>query len=176
MPSNSRDWLRSITIASPVLLATVVSLVFVATSIMNPIDTTAGATNTDTDGSGDGTLPGDVVSITASDLYMEYFDFSQDQDAATFHRYTGRQIKVTGILAGWDNGGEPSLTMITDGFGNDNVLFIFNYEFTDEEIMATLLGEPITVTGTSHGFVGGVVILREAFSHDFDINSPATLG
>ena len=176
MPSNSRDWLRSITIASPVLLATVVSLVFVATSIMNPVDTTAGATNTDTDGSDDGIQPGDVVSTTASDLYMEYFDFSQDQDAATFHRYTGRQIKVTGILASWDNGGEPSLTMISDGFGNDNVRFIFNYEFTDEEIMATLLGEPITVTGTSHGFTGGVVILREAFSHDFDINSPATLG
>jgi hypothetical protein len=175
MPSNSRDWLRSITIASPVLLATVVSLVFVATSIMNPTDTTAGAVNTDLDGS-DGTQSGNVISTTASDIYMEYFDFAQDQDAATFHSYTGRQIKVTGILASWDGSGNPSLTMISDAFGNDNVRFIFEYEFTDTEIMNSLLGEPITVTGTSLGFVDGVVTLREAFSHDFDINSPATLG
>lgn len=176
MPSNSRDWLRSITIASPVLLAMVVSLVFVATSIMNPVDTTAGAVNTGTDGSDDGTQPEDVVSTTANDLFLEYLDFSLDQDAATFHRYTGRQIKVTGLLASWDNSGEPFLTMVSDTFGNDNVRFIFSYEFTDPEAMDILLGEPVTVTGTSHGFIEGVVILREAFSRDFDINSPATLG
>jgi len=174
MPSNSRDWLRSITIASPVLLATVVSLVFVATSIMNPTDTTAGAINTDLDGS-DGTQSGNVISTTASDIYMEYFDFTQ-QDSTTFHSYTGRQIKVTGILASWDGSGSPSLTMISDAFGNDNVRFIFEYEFTDTEIMNSLIGEPITVTGTSAGFIDGVVTLLGAFSHDFDINSPATLG
>lgn len=176
MSSNSGDWLRSITIASPVLLAAVVSLVFVATSIMNPTDTAAGATNTDTDGSGDSTLPGEVITTTAGDLYMDYFDFVQDQDAATLHNFTGKQLKVTGILANWDNGGEPSLTMISDGFGNENVQFIFGYEFTDTLAMDALLGEPITVTGICRGLISGVVILRDGFSHDFDINNPATLG
>ncbi len=176
MPSNSKDWLRSITIASPVLLATVVSLIFVATSIMNPVDTTAGAINPDQDGSGDDIQPGDVVSITASDLYLEYLDFSLDQDAASFHQFTGRQLQVTGILASWDNRAEPFLTMISDTFGNDNVRFVFNYDFTEPEAMDLLLGEPITVSGISRGLIGGVVILHDAFSHDFDINSPPPPG
>jgi hypothetical protein len=176
MASNSKDWMRSITIASPVLLATVVSLVFVISSIMNPVDTTAGAVNPDQDGSGDDTLNQDVIALTANALYMEYFDFSQDTDSATFHRFTGRQLKVTGILASWESAGEPFLTLITDSFGNDNVRFIFNYEFTDTEIMDSLIGEPVTVFGISRGLIGVVVILRDAFSHDFDINSPSTLG
>jgi hypothetical protein len=79
-------------------------------------------------------------------------------------------------LASWESAGEPFLTLITDGFGNDNVRFIFNYEFTDTEIMDSLIGEPVTVFGISRGLIGGVVVLRDAFSHDFDINSPSTLG
>jgi hypothetical protein len=176
MSSNSRDWFRSITIASPVLLAMVVSLVFVATSIMNPDETTAGAINPGQDDPVDDSQPGDIISVTAGDLYQEYFDFSQDQDSAAFHRYTGRQLRVTGILFSWNIAGEPSLTMISDSFGNDKVRFVFEYEFTDQNIMNSLIGEPVTVIGVSRGLIGGVVILREASSHDFDINSPAVLG
>jgi hypothetical protein len=178
MASNSKDWMRSITIASPVLLATVISLIFVISSILNPADATAGAINPDQNGS-DGDTPSlDTVSVSAFNLYQEYHDHSLDPNANAFHRFTGRQLNVTGVLASWDHSGEPFITMISDTDGNDNIRFVFEYDFTDPEIMDILLNEPnlITVSGISLGYTNGIVILKESSSHDFDINDPTTVG
>jgi len=178
MPSNSRDWLRSITIASPVLLATVVSLVFVATSIISPVEAVNPGASDLGDGQGQDNGDGqsqDVLSITAQDLYENYIHFANEVDSVSFHPYTGRQLSVSGILASWDNTGEPSVTLGTD-FGGENVKFIFNYGFTDVEAMDELVNSQITVLGTSSGMTDGVVILLDASSHDFDINDPSTVG
>ena len=179
MPSNSRDWLRSITIASPVLLATVASLVFVATSIISPVEAVnPGAGPGDGDGQGQGNgggQSGDTISITAQELYENYIAFANEVDSVSFHPYTGRLLSVSGILASWNNVGEPYITLSTD-FGGENVKFIFDYDFTDVETMNELVNSLITVFGTSSGMIDGVVILIDAYSTDFDINDPATVG
>jgi hypothetical protein len=68
--------------------------------------------------------------------------------------------------------------MVSDTFGNDDIRFVFEYDFTDPEAMNNLLHETgvITVSGISRGFFSGVVVLQEATSHDFDINDPSTVG
>ncbi|MES0329771.1 MAG: hypothetical protein ABUK06_05735, partial [Dehalococcoidales bacterium] len=82
---------------------------------------------------------------------------------------------VSGILTSWNNSGEAYLTLGTD-FGGEKVKFFFNYDFTDPPIMDSFINSQITVFGTFKEMIDGVIILNDAYSDDFDINDPGTLG
>lgn len=178
MPSNSRDWLRSITIASPVLLATVVSLVFVTTSIISPVEAVNPGASNQGDGQGQGNGQGNgqnTLFITAQELYENYTVYVNRGDNISYYPYNERNLSVSGILTSWNNSGEAYLTLGTD-FGGEKVKFFFNYDFTDPTIMDGFVNSPITVFGTFKEMIDGVIILRDAYSHDFDIDDPSTVG
>ena len=155
MSQNNSDWVRSITIASPVLVAALVSLVLAVTTILNPAEATTPATNGG---------PGQLQEVTATQLYSEFLA----NEGVAKAKYAGQQVQVSGALAGWGENGLPYITLATDGSGGAFVKCILDFDFTDYTIqqLPDLLGQEVTVTGLCQGLSDGYVIIENGTTND----------
>ncbi len=188
MSQNGNDWIRSVTIASPVLLAAALSVVLAVSAIINPDEDTFSPTildgnDTTQNGGDDGA---GLFNLTAVELYEEYREHALDPELGlqTIDAiYKDKIITVTGELASWGTEGINYITVLSSDYDEDVVLvqdfvkFIFAYPFTSLTLegMPNRLGSSVTLTGICRGWEDGYVII-EVILDDFTTGGPVTSG
>ena len=184
MPQNTNDWMRSLTITSPVLIAALVSVILAATTILNSVEATSSSTaipSTEQGQEGQGQFgyeTTDILKVTAQQIYVAYQALEEGRDSSAAALYSDKVVQISGVLAGWGEKGGSNVLLVSDNLGGAFVRCLLQYSFTDEadEELTDLRGEMVTLTGTSLGFEDGYVIIVNCSSNDIQTESPATVG
>ena len=87
-----------------------------------------------------------VQSISAANLAREY----QANEPRADQLFSGRQLKVTGAIAGIERDSQGSPFIRLTGVGNDSVIVFFNLSETNK-VMALNRGNTITIIGECSG-------------------------
>lgn len=191
MSQNGNDLIRSITIASPVLLAAALSVVLAVSAILNPDEDTFSPTildynDTTQNGGDDGGATG-LFNLTAVELYEEYREYALDPELSlqiVDAIYKDKIIIVTGELASWGTQGINYIAVLSSDYDEDATLiqdfvrFVFAYPLTQLTLegLPGRLGSRVTLTGICRGWEDGYVIIEVPSTDDFTTEEPIQMG
>ena len=158
MSNGAGGWLKGIIVTSPILLAAAASVFLVASSIINPPEPEFVFIPPEDPAQQAGSTK---IEISAEDIYL---DFLQNLEESN-NQYLGKNIKITGIVASWglDDDLLPILTVVSDSFGNDNVICKW-FQYFDEEGMTDIIGKEINLLGICDGLQDGYLFFRNCSS------------
>ena len=188
MSQNGNDRIRSVTIASPVLLAAALSVVLAVSAIINPDEDTFSPTILDGNGTTqNGGGAAGLFNLTAVELYDEYREYALDPELSlqiVDAIYKDKLITVTGELASWGTQGINYIAVLSSDYDEDAVLiqdfvrFVFAYPLTQLTVegLPDRLGSRVTLTGVCRGWEDGYVIIEVPSSDDFTTEEPVQVG